>query len=91
MFDLRRKDVRFNWHKAIYIGWYELDDLLQEIMDDTTIEAKRDDYYYFYAYSEGNDTDYSDSDMCSRISDYLDIKFSSYHADDGGVWFIIAK
>ena len=91
MFDLRRMDTRFDKHTVFYIGWYELDDLLQEIMDDSTIEAKREDYYYFSAYSESHDADYSDKDMCGRISDYLDIKFSSYHADDGGVWFIVDK
>lgn len=84
-------DNRFTQHKALYIGWDKLDDLLQDIMDDSTLETQREDFYYFNAYSKAHDTDYTDEDMNHRISDYLDAKFDSYHADENGVWFILSK
>lgn len=82
-------DKRFTQHKVLYIGWNELDEVMQEIMDDSTYEVNRVDYNYIDAYSESNDTDYDDDDILNRLINYLNVNIVSYHADENGVWFVI--
>lgn len=82
-------DNRFRQHKTLYIGWNELDQVMQEIMDDSTYEVNRVDYCWIDGYSEHHDTDYDDEDILNRLSNYLDVKIFSYHADEHGVWFVI--
>jgi len=82
-------DKRFTQHKVLYIGWNELDEVMQEIMDDSTYEVSREDFHYMCGYSERDDADYNDEDIVDRLSNYLNVKISLYHADEHGVWFVI--
>lgn len=89
--DTHLKDTRFVEHKTLYIGWEELESLIQELLNDTTISLSNDESWYYEASSEKENETYSDSDLLGKIGDYLGESFDSSHVDEHGVWFVISK
>lgn len=67
------EETRFFNRKAHLIGFSDLTEVMQELLDDTSLEIERD-YPVLSMYSEGNDCGYNETDIMQRVADYLGVE-----------------
>ncbi len=85
------KDNRFFEHRALYVGWEEMEQVVRELLDDDTIELSNDDPWSYKAFSEKTGETYSDYDLLPRLAEYLGLRLSTSHVDEHGVWLVVEE
>ena len=83
------KDYRFFKRKAYLIREEDFTEVMQELLDDSTLEIERG-YPVLSMYSSGSDTGYDEEEIIDRIGWYLKEKIRNccYLKDLGQIYFV---
>lgn len=83
------KDYRFFKRKAYLIREEDFTEVMQELLDDSTLEIERG-YPVLSMYSSGSDTGYDEEEIIDRIGWYLKEKIINccYLKDLGQIYFV---
>lgn len=83
------KDYRFFKCKAYLIREEDFTEVMQELLDDSTLEIERG-YPVLSMYSSGSDTGYDEEEIIDRIGWYLDENIVSccYLRSLGQIYFV---
>ena len=83
------KDYRFFKRKAYLIREEDFTEVMQELLDDSTLEIEHD-YPVLSMYSSGSDTGYDEEEIIDRIGWYLKEKIINccYLKDLGQIYFV---
>lgn len=88
----KNHESRFMVRKAYLINFHCLTEVMQELLDDRTLEIERD-YPVLSFYSSGHDCYYDEEEIRERIGDHLGVTIvaSVMFADSEVVYFIEDK
>lgn len=86
------EETRFFNRKAHLIRFGDLTEVMQELLDDCTLEIEKD-YPVLSMYSEANDCGYDETDIMERIGEHLGVEIiACFKFDDlEEVYFVESK
>lgn len=82
-------ETRFFNRKAHLISFSDLTEVMQELLDDSSLEIERD-YPILSMFSEENDCGYDETDIMQRVLDHLGVEIiACFKFDDLEVTYFV--